>query len=435
MKVVGIITEYNPFHNGHKYHIEKSKELTGADYVVAVMSGNYVQRGAPAITDKYARTMMALNNGVDLVFELPVCYATGSAQYFALGAVTLLSRLGIVDYLCFGSECGNIDELTYVSDLFSNSPEGFQNLLYSYIKEGYSYPAARTKAAQQTLSQNGQNRNSNIQKIISEPNNILGIEYIGALRQINSSIKPLTIKRHMAGYHDVNLNNGSSGMADCDNEPSVSSATAIRTFLETSENATDLSEIKNSVPEGVFDFLSANYNATLPVTTEDFSNIIKYKLMSESEDELAAYLDLSPDLAARIKNMNIVNSILNTTIKDLSLAVKTKNITLTRLNRALIHALLNIKTETFREFVGKDIIYYARILGMKKETSHLIRQIKSHGDIPVITKVSNAFRQLDAIGLKMLEQDIFAAHLYNQIVYEKFKTAIPNEYKHGICIL
>lgn len=431
MKVVGLITEYNPFHNGHKYHIEKSKEVTGADYVIAVMSGNFVQRGAPAITNKYARSMMAINNGVDLVFELPVCYATGSAQYFALGAVALLSRLGIVDFLCFGSECGDIKVLKDAADLFLKSPKDYENLLYTYIKEGYSYPAARAKAAGHTLSSGENEKDAGMLKIISEPNNILGIEYMRALRQINSPIKPATIKRHKAGYHDITLDIASSEASGEDSEISISSATAIRTVLEKADAFNNLPAVKSSVPERVYDYLSDNLNFEYPITVEDFASIIKYKLLSESKEDLAAYLDLSPDLADRIKNTDIINC----NILQLSQKLKTKNITLTRVNRALIHVLLNIRRETFSEFIGNDIVYYARILGMKREASHLVRKIKKQGDVPVITKVADAFRQVADTGMKMLSQDIFAAHLYDQIVYEKFGTVIPNEYKHGVFIL
>lgn len=435
MKVVGLITEYNPFHNGHKYHIEKSREITGADYVIAVMSGNYVQRGAPAIADKYARCMMALNNGADLVFELPVCYATGSAQYFALGAVALLNRLGIVDYLCFGSECGDIETLEKAAGLFLNSPESYQNLLYSFIKEGYSYPSARAKAAGQAFFQDTNGKNGSMLKALSEPNNILGIEYIRALMQINSSIKPVTIKRHMAGYHDVSINTDAPDMADGRQKTAISSATAIRAVLESMNAPDSLTVIKSSVPEWVYDFLSNNYLSTYPVTMDDFSGIIKYKLLSESRDELVQYLDLSPDMAERIKNTEISGSIPESTATQLARKIKSKNITLTRINRALIHVLLNIKSEEFRDYMENGIVYYARILGMKKDASALIRKIKIHGSIPVITKVADASRQLDSIGMKMLNQDILSAHIYNQIVYEKFGTVIPNEYKHGICIL
>ena len=444
MKVLGVITEYNPFHNGHQYHIEEAKKITGADYVIAVMSGNFVQRGGPAITDKYARSRMALNNGADLVFELPACYATGSAQYFALGAVALLDGLGIVDYLCFGSECGEITVLKAAANLFHNPTEGFQSLLYSYIREGFSYPAARAKAATQALEDSKEKHNSIID-VLSEPNNILGIEYIRALTQINSSIKPVTIKRQLAHYHDARLNPavknagirssaspaGQNDESCHDGDVSISSATAIRRILENAEGHSELSSIKSSIPRQVYDYFMDNYHTTYPVTIEDFSGIIKYKLLSESSGELTAYMDLSPDMADRIKKMNLSDK----SMAELSQEIKTKNITLTRVNRALIHLLLNIKKNTFQEYMDDGIIYYARLLGMKKEASHLIRKIKNHERLPVITKVSQADKLLDTLGMRMLNQDVFAAHLYNQNLYERYKTTIPNEYKHGICLV
>ena len=418
MKVLGIITEYNPFHNGHKYHIEEAKKITGADYVIAVMSGDFVQRGNPAIISKYNRSLMALNNGVDLVLELPACYATGSAPYFALGAVTLLDRLGIVDYICFGSESGDIRALEKASSIFYNPSEGFQKILYSYVRDGLSYPAARAKAAEKALDTDSKSDKKYISKVISEPNNILGIEYINALRQLNSSIKPVTIKRHMAHYHDDKP--GSS----------ISSATAIRGILENTSEA-DLSSVKSSVPKNVYDYFIDNYRITYPLTIEDFSEIIKYKLLSEGSRELSAYLDLSSDIADRIKNIDFQGL----SILELSQLIKTKNVTLTRVSRALIHVLLNTKKEEFQEYIENDIVYYIRVLGMKKEATHLIRRIKNHGGLPVITKVGRADKQLDTLGMRMFNQDIFATHLYNQVMYDKFKTTIPNEYKHGISIL
>lgn len=418
MKVLGIITEYNPFHNGHKHHIEEARKVTGADYVIAVMSGSFVQRGNPAIVSKYDRSLMALNNGVDLVLELPTCYATGSAQYFALGAVALLNQLGIVDYICFGSECGDIKALEEASGIFYNPTEDFQSLLYSYIRDGFSYPAARARAAQHPLGSEAESKNNNLAKVISEPNNILGIEYINALKQTGSLIKPITIKRYMAHYHDE--------------EPgaSISSATAIRRVLENDPSAEILSA-KDSIPQNVYDYFLNNYNVTYPINIEDFSGIIKYKLLSESSSELSSYLDLSSDIADRIKNIDIQGL----SIADLLQTIKTKNLTLTRVSRALIHVLLNIRKEEFQEYIENDIVYYIRILGMKKEASHLVRRIKSHGGLPVITKLAGSDKQLNIPGSRMLNQDIFATHLYNQAVYDKFRTPISNEYKHGICLI
>lgn len=431
MKVVGIITEYNPFHNGHKYHIDEAKKITGADYVIAVMSGDFVQRGAPAIISKYDRTMMALNNGVDIVFELPTCYSTGSAQYFSLGAVALLNSLGIVDYLCFGSENGDIHTLEEVATLLYNPTESFQSLLYSYIKEGFTYPAARGMAAKQLLVSDDKTNIIDKSKVISEPNNILGIEYLKALLQLNSSIKPFTIKRHKAHYHDMDINQGShTDSIENEGLSHISSATAIRGILEKSNILSDLALVNSSVPKHVLDYFYNNYYITYPNTIEDFSAIIKYKLMSESSIELAEYKDLSSDMADRIKNTDMQNL----SITELAQAIKTKNITLTRVNRALIHVLINIKKDLLQEYIDNDIIYYARVLGMKKEASHLIRKIKKQERLPIITKVSKAGEQLDALGIQMLNQDIFATHLYNQNLFEKHKAILPNEYKHGVVI-
>lgn len=436
MSVVGIITEYNPFHNGHKYHIERAKKITGADYVIAVMSGNFVQRGHPSIMDKYTRSMMALSNEVDIIIELPVCYATSSAEFFALGAVTLLDRLGIVDYICFGSESGDIKVLEKIARIFNNPSKDFQDNISSYLKEGLSFPAARAKATAQLLLPNEPiSSNHDLIDAISEPNNILGIEYIKALDKINSSMIPITISRKDAHYHDKNINyletNKDLPAHELITNHTFSSATAIRGIIEDTHKSSSLHSIKDTVPNNVYNYFTSKYNITYPITIKDFESIIKYKLLSENNQELSCYQDLSSDMADRIKNLDIVKSNIHDLIED----IKTKNITLTRVNRALIHVLLNIKSHDMLEYTREDIVYYARILGMKKEASHLIRKIKNTERLPVITKVSKAKEQLDPIGMKMLNQDIFAAHLYNQAIYEKYNTTIPNEYKQGICIL
>lgn len=429
MKVAGIITEYNPFHNGHKLHIDETRRVTGADYVIAVMSGNFVQRGAPAILDKYSRAKMALNNGVDIVLELPVCYATGSAEYFALGAISLLDKLGIVDCICFGSECGDINMLTQAADLLLKAPQVFDDVLLSYLKEGFTYPAARAKMVEQYLFSSGnQEAYANISSVISEPNNILGLEYIKALKRISSTITPYTIHRQDAHYHEDNL----AGVnTDSLIGRSINSATAIRKALSTIGSISDLAAIKNSVPEDVFDFLGANYRNIYPISEEDFFRIIKYKLLSENSNSLTSYVDITSDLADRIiKVTDIDNSLVSLTKR-----VKTKNLTHTRINRSFIHLLLNIREEAFREYIRNGYTFYARVLGLREEASHLLRRITDNSNIPVITKVAKAEEQLSSIGMQMLSEDIFATHVYNQAIQEKYSNSILNEYKHGICIL
>ena len=257
---------------------------------------------------------------------------------------------------------------------------------------------------------------------------------------------PFTIGRYKAHYHDRYMNSNEiedsskienlsliedSSEIENSNE-AVSSATAIRSILEHTKPASDLAlQLKASVPRDVYDYFMNNHHITYPITIEDFSDIIKYKLLSKSSNELADYLDLSSDMADRIKNIDM----LQLSITELCQSIKTKNITLTRVNRGLIHMLLNIKKDAFEEYIDDNIVYYARLLGIKKEASHLIRRINNHQGLPVITKLGGANKRLGSLGLRMLNKDIFATHLYNQIIHVKYKTSIQNEYKHGIVII
>ena len=444
MKVVGLITEYNPFHNGHKYHLEEAKRVTGADYVIVVMSGNFVQRGTPAMMDKYSRTRMALNNGADLVLEIPVCYATGSAEYFAHGAISLLDKLGIVDYVCFGSECGDISLINELAELLLTHNQAIEETLLSYVKEGFTYPAARSRAMALYLSSHHQDEHhASLSEFLTKPNNILGIEYVKALKQLSSSIKPITIQRQAANYHDSSLSDLpvnstlspnfeklNQTLTSWDNVV-ISSATAIRKAILNSTEQNLLSTVEYSVPKDVYDFILCNYHKTYPITEEDFSHIIKYKLLSEDTTALTRYIDITNDLAGRMKNLTD----LNIKISDLSQRIKTKNITLTRANRALIHLLLNLYQNSLEQYNNSGYVSYARVLGIKKASSPLLRHITKKEGIPLITKVSKAKEQLNAIGMQMLSEDIFASHLYNQAVYEKYNTIIENEYIHGIVII
>ncbi len=426
MKVVGLVTEYNPFHNGHKYHIEEAKRITGADYTIAVMSGNFVQRGTPAVIDKYHRTQMALHNGIDLVLELPTCYATGSAEYFAHGAVSLLDKLGIVDYLCFGSECGDIHLLNKAAAFLLDAPASFDEHLQSFLRDGLTYPAARLKALQHSLEENDILDGQELSRVLTEPNNILGIEYMKAIRHLDSSMIPVTIQRISAHYHDNSLSEKTT-------QDTISSATAIRKAIHSKEFNLDdyFDKIKHSVPEDVYQILVEQYDKTYPVTEDDFASIIKYKILSEDSQTLSGYLDITADLADRLKNL----ADLNQPMDELAQAIKTKNMTLTRINRALIHILLNIRTEVMEEYNRNGYTGYARILGIKKESSHLLRKIEQCERIPIITKVSKAEEQLDVLSLRMLNEDILAAHLYNQAVYESYGTKVLSEYKRGIILM
>lgn len=410
MKIVGIIAEYNPFHLGHQYQIEQAKRLTGADYVISVMSGNYVQRGTPAFLHKYARTEMALSHGVDVVLELPVCYATASAEYFAYGAVSLFHQLGCIDYLCFGSECGDLAILTQIADLLLTEPTSYRDNLKLYQKEGATFPEARTKALCEYLK-GSLNDLDLIQSILSSPNNILGIEYIKALKKCKSPIEPITIKREGASYHSDHIT-----------EP-FASATAIRKHLTNQDMKPMLS--LTDLPTATKRILTKDYKNTYPIIADDFSSVLYYQLLLNL-NHLTDYFDVTSDLANRIQNL-LTPAL---TFSDFAQILKTKQFTQTRINRALLHILLGITTSNLKDFVSNNTSY-ARILGFTADSNGVLKDLKRYSAIPMITKVADAKNTLKPMEYSMLQQEINATHLYHQVMYTKFHTSIPNEYTMG----
>ena len=331
MKIVGLITEYNPFHNGHQYHIQKSLEITGADTAIVVMSGDYVQRGTPAIMPKHLRAEMALRCGAAAVFELPVCYATATAELFALGAVSFLEQLGIVDFLCFGSECNDLRALQKIAEILFEEPAGYTQLLKRHLKNGISFPAARQKALSSYMGI------SDSSFLLNDPNNILGIEYLKALRRVGSKIRPFTIKRMGADYHDQTLRSN------------YSSASAIRSLLaysssmlqtepigNTFENtpfSSILNELEDQVPKSCLTLLKDYHKVLYPVYQNDFSLLMKYKLLNKTPKSLMRYMDVSETLANRIqKNLNEFFN-----YRQFCELLKTKELTQTRINLSLIH--------------------------------------------------------------------------------------------------
>ena len=425
MKIVGLITEYNPFHNGHLYHIEESKKITGADAAVVVMSGDYVQRGTPAIMPKRLRTEMALKCGAAAVFELPVCYAAGSAEYFALGAVSLLQKLGIVDFLCFGSECNNLHALQRAADILLEEPAEYQAALRRHLREGRSFPAARQEALSEYAEKEG------ISFVLNDPNNILGIEYLKALKKLNSPIIPFTIQRRGSHYHDRRM----SG--------EYSSASAIRSLLAYSgsslrtdrsggsfENAPFsgiLGELEDQVPACCLELLSDFHRVQYPVYQNDFSLILKYKLLNKTPDILVRYMDVSLELANRICAQ--LNNFFN--YKQFCELLKTRDVTQTRINRALLHIMLGIKKKNVQEYTENGCHFYARLLGVRKDSERLLSAIAKKGELPLLAQLSQA-QELPPLGQRMLRHDILASNLYTSVVTDKFKTAFCNEYSQPV---
>lgn len=394
MRIVGLIAEYNPFHNGHQYHIEEAKALTHADAVVVIMSGDFVQRGCPAIMPKHMRAELALKCGANLVLELPVCYATGTAEQFAYGAVSMLHNLGCIDAICFGSECGDIDALKELASILADETLEYKTLLQDLLRLGLSYPAARQQAIATIYP------NKNFAQLLDEPNNILGIEYLKAIYRLSSKMIPCTIKRNTSHYHDEEL------------QEEFSSASAIRNAL----SEVHFDALKSQMPAVCYDTLYSAYRFRFPIYANDFSLLLKYRLLSENKISLTTYADVSEDLANRI--MNNLNQFIN--FEQFCDFIKTKEITRSRISRALIHILLNVKKEDY------DDITYARILGFTTEKSELLSMMKKQSQLTLISKLPSE------IDCKMLENDMFASNLYESVITEKFETPFINEYKHPI---
>lgn len=425
MKIVGLITEYNPFHNGHQYHIEKAMEVTGADASIVIMSGDYVQRGTPAIMPKYIRAEMALKCGAGAVFELPVCYATGSAELFAMGAVSFLDSLGFVDSICFGSESNDLNKLQNIAEILCQEPKEYQNLLQENLKKGLSFPVARQRALTYYIG------NADASALLEDPNNILGIEYLKALKKLNSPIKPYTIKRQESGYHDTELSdNYSSASAIRSLLAYSSSALSTRSVGNTFENthfSNILNELEDQVPSCCLELLKDYHHVMYPVYQNDFSLIMKYKLLNKTSQDLSRYMDVSEELANRISNQ--LNNFFN--YKQFCELLKTKEITQTRINRALLHIMLGIKKRNVDEYIDGGYHYYAHLLGVRKDRDKILSSVTKNGTLPLLTNLHDT-ESIPEAGKKMLFHDILASNLYKSVVTDKYKTAFQNEYSQGI---
>ena len=417
MKTLAIIAEYNPFHNGHLYHLNKAKEITEASHTVALISGNFLQRGIPAMWNKYTRGRMCTSSGIDLALELPFPYATGSAKDFATGAINILDKLNSIDFLCFGAECDDINLLTKIADVINQEPDSYKEQLTTGLASGLSYPKARTMA----LNEYFISENINITDIINKPNNILAMEYIAALRRIRSRIKPIIIKRHNAMYHD-NVLYGS-----------ISSASAIRTQIESTEF--NINNIKHDIPEQVNNIIANDYMVNWPITCDDLTPFLQSKLLNPIN--FNEVCDISEDLANKLYKLHPV-----TNYQDTLNALSSKDLTTTRICRSLIHLIMNYKEADRSKFIANDYAFYANILAFKKDSSSLIKTINQASSIPLITKKADFESYIgkypdvnkDA-ATTMWNYDMNATLLYNCLVYNHHKTILPNDYNTEIPII
>ena len=400
-KVLGVIAEYNPFHNGHLYHLQKSKELTNADYTIAIISGNFTQRGSTSVIDKWAKTQMSLNNGIDLVIELPVLYSISSAENFADGAIKILSSLGIVDYLSFGSETSDIHLLNDISNILCDEPKDFKIALSEELKSGLSFPKAREYALikwfqlkDNISSSKLKNNNSTIRDILSSPNNILGIEYLKALHKYNSSIKPVCISRYEADYNSTTITNN------------IASATAIRNLILSK----DYNTIKNLIPTSSYSTLTNCLNeGHIVPSLSCFEKEIIYVLRKMDIEEIANLPDVSEGLEYTIKKAtNSCN-----TLSELINLVKSKRYTSTRIQRILLYALLGITKDDME--MSKNVLPYVRVLGFNENGKFLLSEISAKNpDIALITSVKKFVdSNSDKVLLNMFDKDVFATDVYS----------------------
>lgn len=378
MNVVGIIAEYNPFHEGHAYQIQKAKEQCGAEFAVVVMNGDFVQRGEPAIFDKYTRTKEALLGGADLIFELPVRFGLSSAGDFAMGGVLALNALPFVTHLCFGTETGDLTPLLQAASFLCDEPDSYRTRVKHFVKQGILYPKARSLALAAESGLPTETWDS--------PNNILGLEYCVALQKLHSKIKPFTIRREGQGYHD----NDTPALSD------FPSATFLRKKIRKAGEKENLS-------------------------LSDFSSLIGYSLLTAKD--LCRIKDITPDLSDRIRNELPKYREINEFVKT----IKNPSLTTGRIKRSFFQCLFDIEKE-------EPVMPYLRVLGMKKEASSLLSQ-KENASCQILTKLAFDVPKMDDTAKKLFAKDLLASDLYRQVFCHKYNQTLPNEYQHSPIVL
>lgn len=401
MNLLGLVVEYNPFHNGHKYHLEKSKEITNATHTLAIMSGSFLQRGEPALFDKFTRAEMAVKNGVDLVIELPTLYSCQSAEIFSHGAIATLNTLNCVDSICFGSEEGSVDILYTIADILVKEPSDFKTTLKKYLDEGLVFPIARSKSLYDYIrSNNLLNLNEDeLQKILNSSNNILGIEYIKSLIKLNSTIKPYTITRIASEYNSKDINS------------SICSATAIRNSLKNNMN---LILIENVVPVHTFNEIDNKINHKFnPMFDSDFYNILSSTIIRDYHN-LHNYFEVNEGIENKIYS-NIFTS---RNLEELINSTKSKRYTMTKIKRTLNNILLGINREDVKKVKDISQVPYIRVLAFNNKGREIIKKIKNSSDVEIITKFSKISHIDDPLFSTLINYDLKSSNMYNLLYYK-----------------
>ena len=350
LKKVGVIAEYNPFHNGHIYHLNKVKEMFPNSYLILVLIGNFTQRGEISVINKWDKTKIALNYGYDLVVELPFLFATQSASFYAKGAIEILDKLNC-DYLVFGSELNDVKTLEYLVNVTYKN-KNYELLVKKYVNKGNNYPLACSLALKDLTG-----------KLIDKPNDVLALEYVRCIKNLNSKIKPISIKR-TNDYHEENINK------------EITSATSIR------RNLNDTAKIKNTMPSDSIRFIN-------DINYDKYFDLIKYQIVSS--DNLSDYLDVDEGIENKLKK--VINNSVN--LNELILNVKSKRYSYNKIQRMLLHIICKIKKED-----NNLSLNYIRVLGMNNNGKKILKEIKNKIDIPIITKYKKEYDFLFSIDKK-----------------------------------
>ena len=412
MKAVGLVTEYNPFHNGHLYHLNKAMELTGADISVAVMSGDFVQRGEPAVLDKYTRASMALNSGVNLVVELPVNYAVSSAESFAAGALKVLDYIK-ADSIAFGSESGNIERLSKLAHILCDNEDTLYKEISKYTANGISYAAARQKVVEKLTDKD-------TAAMLTSSNNILAVEYLKAIIKNNYAIKPYTIKRQGDDYNDTDIRSD------------YASATALRGNLK-ADNISKYIPVK----AGLILSSNTNYIYSDDITEALFTRLLDILFASSYDknvfiENVMKYPDVNKEIAGRLYKsaMDMITRTVphragskdNEAFSFGSLCehIKTKEVPLSRIKRALVRITLGLDKKHMEKYSNAP---YIRVLGFDKKGQEYLSYIRKTVEVPLITKTADY--------KEMLLDDIHAANIYNMIVAGKYGVKELGDFVRG----
>lgn len=424
MNILGIIAEFNPLHTGHEYLLKTLRRETGADFCVVVMSGDYVQRGEPAFFTKELRTEAALLAGADLVLELPLAVSTGSAEYFAEGAVSLLENLGCITHLGFGSENGDINAFRLAGELLCQESGPYRLILQELLQTGMSFPKARYEALSAVSAEKYPPETLSL---LQSPNNILGTEYLKALKKLRSSITPVTVKRAGAAYHEI-----LPSEENISSLPAYASASGLRNRLEAfpASPETD-SLLEKYVPLPCRALCKNALQNRQYLTSEDFFLPLFSLLEYSSKEELTAYQDITPDLAGRILRCYSHAA----SYQELCGGIKSKNLTSVRINRSLLHILLRLTKENVSLEKENGFCLYARMLGFRREAAPLLTEIKKHASVPLVSKTADAHRYLSPLAFSQLRHTLSGSKLYRAAMASVSAEESKNTGRENLVIL